>query len=183
VYVKVHSGSESAPTITPSGGASGDTVSAVTFGLRGTPTTLTDLNDMVVDSVTQLNSSAANIAYPGLYTRQQEGCVFLLIAWKQDDYTSVAVPSGWTEMVEASTTTGNDQSLYIAYQIQTTPAVANDGSLVVTGGASAISRASAFALAAGYQTFTASARSVNGTVKAQTAGTLIEVDDPGCLAL
>jgi len=182
LYVKVHSGSESAPTITPSGGSSGDTVSAVTFGFRGTPTTLSDLSDMVVTSLTQLNSSAANIAWPGLYPKYQEGCVILGLAWKQDDYTSVA-PGVWTESVEASTTTGNDQSLYVAYQIQTTPAVVNEGSWVVTGGASAISRAAVVAIAGGYQTFTASARSVNGVTKAQAAGTLIEVAHPHVLGM
>lgn len=179
VFVKLHSGSESAPSVTPTGGAVGDTVSALTFGLRGTSRTLDDLNDMVVDAATLLNASAANIAYPGMYPRYQEGCILLLVAWKQDDYTSVAVPSGWTEMIEASSTTGSDQSLYVAYQIQTTPALADGGSLVVTGGASAISRATTFALAAGYQTFTVSARSVNGVVKSHTAGTPVEVEDPG----
>lgn len=39
------------------------------------------------------------------------------------------------------------------------------------------------ALAAGYQTFTASARSVNGVTKSHTVGTLIEVDDPGVLSM
>lgn len=182
LYVKVHSGSESAPTITPSGGSSGDTVSAVTFGFRGTPVSLADPSDMVFMSLAQLNGSAANIAWPGLYPRQLEGCVILGLGWKQDDYTSVA-PGVWTEAVEASSTTGNDQSLYVAYQIQTTPTVINEGSWVVTGGASAISRSAVVAIAAGYQTFTASARSVNGVTKAHSAGTVIEAEDPGRLGM
>jgi hypothetical protein len=183
LFAKVHDGSESAPTVTPSSGSAGDTVSAFTFGLRGTPTTLDDLDDIRVDSLAQLNASAANIAYPGLYTKNQEGCIVLLVAWKQDDYTSIAVPSGFTEILEASTTTGSDQSLYAAYQIQTTPAAVNDTSLAVTGGASAISRAAVVALAAGYQTFTASARGVNGAALSHPVGARIEVEDPGVLAM
>jgi len=58
-----------------------------------------------------------------------------------------------------------------------------EGSLVVTGGASAISRAALAALPGGYQTMTIATRSVNGVVKAQTAGTRIEVEDAGVLAL
>jgi hypothetical protein len=183
LFHKVHSGSESNPTVTPSGGSAGDTVSAFTFGLRGTPCTLVAPGDIVVDSLAQLNGSAANIAYPGLYTRNQEGCINLLVAWKQDDYTSVAPPSGFTEALEASTTTGSDQSLYLAYRIDTTPAVIDEGSLVVTGGASAISRAAVVAIAAGYQTFTISARSVNGVTKSHSAGTRIEAEDAFVLAL
>ena len=184
VFVKVHDGTEAAPTVTPSGGAAGDTVSAVTIGLRGTPTTLTNLDDIVVAALSQLNGSATNIAYPGLYTKTQEGCIFLMVGWRQDDYTSIAPPAGFTEAVEVSTTTGNDQGLYVAYQIQTTPAVVNEGSMVVTtGGGAAISRGALIALAAGFQTFTASARGVNGAVKAQTAGTLIEIAAPGVLGM
>jgi hypothetical protein len=38
-------------------------------------------------------------------------------------------------------------------------------------------------IAAGYQTFTVSARSVNGVTKSHAVGTLIEVDDPGVLGM
>lgn len=183
LFFKAHSGSESNPTVTPVGGAAGDTVTAFTFGFRGTPSTLTDPDDMVVTALALLNASAANIAYGGIYPRYQEGCVVLLLAWKQDDYTSIAVPSGFTEILEASTTTGSDQSLYAAYAIQTTSAVVNEGSLVVTGGASAISRSAVVAIAAGSQTLTVSARSVNGVVKSHAAATRIEVDNPFVLAL
>lgn len=183
LFAKVHSGSESAPTVTPSGGAAGDSVSAFTFGLRGMPTSLTDLADLVVDSLTLLNTSTQNIAYPGLYPRTQEGCVVLAIGWKQDDWTSVATLTGETEAADVSTTTGSDQGLVLDYVIQTTPAVINEGSFVVTGGANAISRGALVALAGGYQTFTISARSVNGVTKAHAAGTTLEVEDPFVLAL
>lgn len=183
VWAKVHDGSEPDPTVTPTGGAAGDTVSAVTLGLRGMPCTLDDLQDLVVDSLGLSNASAQNIAYPGLYAKNQEGCVLLVIGRKDDDWTSVAALSGFTEAVDSSTTTGNDQGLVVDYQIQTTPVVVNEGSLVVTGGAAAVSEGAVLALAAGFQTFTVSARAVNGTVKAHTVGTRIEVEDAAVLAL
>lgn len=183
LFVKVHDGSESNPTVTPTGGAAGDTVSAVTFGLRGTPTTLDDLADIVVASLGQSNASAQNIAYPGLYPRYQEGCIILALGGKDDDWTSVAALSGFTEAVDSSTTTGNDQGLVVDYVIQTTPAVINEGSFTVTGGASAVSDAIVVALAAGYQTMTVSARSVNGVVKSHAAGTRIEVENAFVLGL
>ena len=183
LFAKVHDGTESDPTITPSGGAAGDTVSAFTFGLRNMPITLDALSDAIVTSDTRSNSSAANIGYGAAYPYLQPGCVVLLLAGKSDDWTLVAVPSGFTEIAEPSSTTGSDQGLYAAYQIQTTPALAAEGSLVVTGGASAVSESMVLALAAGYQTMTVSARSVNGVVKSHSAGTLIEVEDALVLGL
>lgn len=183
LFGKVHDGSESDPTLTPAGGAAGDTVSAFTFGLRGTPATLDDLGDMVITSVGQSNASAQDIAYGGVYPWLQEGCVILLLAGKSDDWTSVAVPSGFTEIAEPDTTTGSDQGLYAAYAIQTVPAVVNEGSLVVTGGAAAVSESMVLALAGGYQTMTVTTRSVNGVTKSHAAGTRIEVEDAYWLAL
>lgn len=183
LFAKVHSGSESNPTVTPSGGSAGDTVSAITFGLRSMPISLTDLADIVVDSATQLNASAQNIAYPALFPRFQEGCVVLALGWKQDDDTSVAALSGFTEALDVTTTTGNDQSLVADYVIQTTPARIDASSFVVTGGASAISRGAVVALAGGFQTLTLSARSVNGVVKSHTASTRLEIEDAKVIAL
>lgn len=177
LWAKVHSGSESAPAVTPSGGSAGDTVSAFTFGLRGMPTTLSDLADAVITVDTRPNASAANIAYGRVYP-QQRGSVLLLLAGKSDDWTSVAQPSGWTEFADLSTTTGSDQGLYGAYQIQVSPTFVPEGSLVVTGGASAVSESMVLVLAGGYQTMTVT-RNVNGIVggKAHSAGVKLEVED------
>lgn len=186
VMAKVHSGSESNPTVTFNNGVAGDSTTAFVFAFRGTPVSLTDLTDIVVgDPLVQLNAAAQNIAYGGVYPWFQERCIQLIVGWKQDDYTSVAPPTGFTEMIEASTTGGNDQSLYVAYKIDTTPTLTPEGSLAVTGGASAISRSAVFCIASGYQTFTISARNVNSISggKAQTANTKVEVDDPAVLAL
>lgn len=183
VFAKVHDGSEADPTVTPSGGSAGDTVSALTFGLRGMPITLTDLNDMVIQAETLLNASAANIAHSTVYPWGVLNAVQIIFAWKQDDFTSIAIPSGFGTEIEASTTTGSDQSLYVAIRLDTPPTSVASGSLAVTGGAAAISRSAVVSLAGGYQTMTISSRSVNSVTKAQTAGTLIEVEAPGVLGL
>jgi hypothetical protein len=175
-WAKVHSGSESNPTVTPTGGAAGDSVSAVTLGFRNMPTTLADLADLVVESASLTNSAAQNVAYPGVYP-QTEGCVVLVIGGKDDDWTSVATLTGLAEAVDASTTTGNDQGIVVDYVIQTTPALVDAGSFVVTGGTSVVSHGVALALAGGFQTITVSNRSVNGVVKSHVAGTGIEVED------
>jgi len=183
LFAKVHSGSESAPTVTFTGGVANADTSAQMAAFRGTPVTLTDLADVVVLAATQLNSSAADIATPALASLHQQGCIILALGWKQDDWTSVAVVSGFTEIGEPDTTTGDDQGIVWDYVIQTTPADIPASSFVVTGGASAISRSAVVALAAGYQTFTVAARSTNGVVKAHAAGTRIEVEDAFVLGL
>lgn len=187
LFAKVHSGSESDPTINPSGGAAGDTVSAVTFGFRNMPLSLDDLNDAVVYAATSTNASAQNVAFPGNPVKKSgapiDGCVVLLLAGKDDAWTSVAAVSGFTEAVDSASTTGNDQSLAVDYSIQTTSTPIADGSFTVTGGVSAVSNGYTIAFAAGFQTMTLSDRSTNDIVKAHDAGTLIEIDDPLVLGL
>jgi hypothetical protein len=169
-------------TVTPTGGSAGDVVSATVFAFHNTPLTANP-SDMVLDEpIYQTNASAQDIAYPRLCPRYP-GNIVLLLAGKSDDWTSVAVPSGLTESGEPSTTTGADQGLYLAYAIQTTPTLVPQGSLVVTGGTSAVSEAMMLALAAGYQTMTVSARSVNGVVKSHAVGTTIAVTTPGVMGL
>jgi hypothetical protein len=183
LFAKVHDGSEAAPTVTPSGGSAGDTVSAFTFGWTNISNTV-DLGDLIVENVAMLNASAQNIAYGGVLAKSWcFPCLNLIVGWKQDDYTSIAVPTGFTEILEASTTTGSDQSLYAAYRLDSSRTVVVEGSLAVTGGASAISRSAVMCIPAGVQTMTVSARSVNGVVKSHAVGAKIAVDDAAVLAL
>jgi hypothetical protein len=162
------------PTITFSGGAAGDTTSAVALSLSGC--TLDVLN-----SKTAINGSAQDIAFP-VYV--QEGDVQVLqFCWKQDDYTSVAVGGGLSEVLEASSTTGNDQSLYIARgPIASDPTPFPAASHVVTGGASAISRAIWLSLGRGVVDLTVT-RSVNGVVTTHAQGAEVQIDQPLVLAL
>jgi hypothetical protein len=74
-----------APTITFTGGASGDTTLAQVIALRDCEA---DPASLVIASATQLNASAQNIAVPALTVG--EGGIVLIAGWKQDDWTSVA---------------------------------------------------------------------------------------------
>jgi hypothetical protein len=151
------------------------------------PTSLDDLNDAVVYAAALTNASAQDVAFPGNPVKRSgapiDGAVTLLLAGKDNAWTSVATVAGMTEAVDAASSTGNGQSLAVDYAIQTTSTAISDGSFVVTGGASAVSNGYAIAFAAGFQTMTVSTRSVNAVVKAQTAGTLLEVDNPLILGL
>jgi hypothetical protein len=161
------------PTVSFAGGAAGDTTSAVVVRARGCQIT-------VLNSKEQLNGSAQDISFPHYV---QEGDVQVIqFCWKQDDYTSVA-PSTYTEVVEASTTTGNDQSLYVVRGVvstDSTPTAAS--SHTVTGGAAAISRVVFLTLPRGVADLTVT-RSVNGvsTTHAQLAD--VQVDKPLVWAL
>lgn len=182
VWAAVRTSDAPAPTVTPTSGAAGDTISAHVFGLRNMPIT-GDLSDWVIASIGQTNASAQNIAYGHLPASGYAGRVVLLLARKSDDWTSVAVPGGFTEITETSSTSGDDQGLYAAYRIDTTPTeVAGGGALVVTGGAAAVSDSLILALQGGYQTMTVT-RAVNEVEKSHAAAAEIELLDPLVLSL
>jgi len=171
VCAKLDSGAESVPNCTYSGGAVGDTTSSFIIAMPNCPLTQTD-------STTQTNSSAQDVAYPAL-TVTKSNTIEIWLFWKQDDYTSVAVPAGLTEIIEASTTTGSDQSLYAAYRIVTRAVDSVAGSFVVTGGASAISKAIVLTFSNPQQMTVT--RSVNGVVRSHAAGSEIIVAHPKVL--
>lgn len=141
-----------APSITPSGGAAGDTISGVCFAFSGV-TPHTDNTDGYGGVWPSVNSSAQNMAFAPApvrtsrtYGLREQNAVHLLLAWKQDDWTSVAPPSNYTEIFDTSSTLGNDQGVWGAYRILTDPTAYPGTSVTVTGGASAISKTFVVAL-------------------------------------
>lgn len=183
-WAKIRSGAQTAPQVSFTGGSAGDTTSAQIIALPGK---WHDLSNIVVNKAAALNASAQDIAYPGLSLTQAgpglgavNDCIVIYAGWKQDDFTSVASPG--TEIAEASTTTGNDQSLVWAYTIQTTATNIAPGSFTVTGGASAVSKGYVLALRCDRQTATVT-RSVNGVTKSHAAGAAVELADPVVWAL
>jgi hypothetical protein len=126
-----------APTITFTGGASGDTTLAQVIALRDCEA---DPASLVIASATSLNASAQNIAVPALTVA--EGGVVLIAGWKQDDWTGVAALTGqlFNEAIDASSVTGNDAGHVLDYRVQSGAFNVAATNLVVTGGASAISR-------------------------------------------
>ncbi len=126
-----------APTVSFTGGAANETTIAQCFAFRGTYKTIAGV---IGASATQLNGSAQNLAYPAL-TVPQDNCAVVVLGWKQDDWTTATQLTGFTEISDSPTTTGNDAGLVIDYVIQTTLANVSASSITITGGASAISRA------------------------------------------
>jgi hypothetical protein len=164
---------DAAPTVSFTGGAANADTSARLWGMSGVSL---DLDGV---AATLLNSSAADIAFPALTTyaaggtghRRTNNVVFLLL-WKQDDWTSVATPASMdAEIFDNATTTGDDQGIAGYYDIQTTPASIAAGSAVVTGGASAISRAVVVALRP-LQTATV-VRNINGVNVSHAAASAV----------
>lgn len=174
LYGKIHSGSESAPTVTVSGGAAGNTVSAQMCAFRS----LASLSVITTDNFS--NASAQDIAYPKIGKTVPKGIV-LWLGWKQDDWTSVSTISGATEIGEPSSTLGNDQGLAWDYQLVSGNIPVAPGSFAVTGGAAAISKSIVLMLG-NWQVFSVT-RSVNGVVKAQTAGTSVHLARQAAWAL
>jgi hypothetical protein len=131
--------SESAPTVTISGGAASADVIAQMACFR---------NVELAPAATafQLNPSAQNIAYPGLAGVQSTWALALLLGWKADDWTSVAAISGATEIGETVAIAGTDAGMVWDYLLTPTSAAVAPGSFVVTGGAAAISYGASVAL-------------------------------------
>jgi hypothetical protein len=177
IFGKYYVTGDAAPTVSFTSGVANADTSARLFGFSGLSLELDDATSTMPSPQSQLNSSAANIAFPSLVI-DRAGCVALLFAWKQDDWTSVATPSSMdAEMADNATTTGDDQGIAAYYDIQTTATSIVAGSLSVTGGAAAISRAIVLALRP-LQTATVT-RAVNGVSKAQSAGAAVQLWRPG----
>jgi hypothetical protein len=142
------------PTITPIIGAAGDTVSAQLAALRGVQPLAHSTG------IALSNASAANIAYPGI-SISRNATVALLLVHKHDDLTSTTAPAGFTKIADVSSTAGGDHAMAWYYQIQTTATDIAAGSVTVTGGASATSRATMVSMLGDVQTLTLT-RNVNG---------------------
>lgn len=173
---------DSAPTVTFTGGVANADTSARIAGFSGVSLNLDH------EAQTQLNSSAANVAYPGITVKtasaagiRRDKLVMLIAAWKQDDTSGVTAASGFTEAFESSTTTGDDQSIALDYRLDTFATAVTAGSKTWAGGASAISRTVVVALRP-LQTATVT-RSINGVVQSIAAGEAVHVWRHGAVPL
>ena len=171
LFAKVHSGSETAPTLNYVAGIAGDTVLAqmASFsGKWGNP------RSQLVASMQQANGSAQNIGYPAL-TIPLSGTLVVWMGWKADDWTSVAPVV--TEISEATSTLGNDAGIVWDMDVAVSAVSLNGGSFVVTGGTSQISRGAAVGFRNVYQTLTVT-RGVNGITRAHPIGEEVHVTHP-----
>lgn len=122
---------DTAPTVTFTGGAAGDDTSARIVAVRGA-----SLTTPAGGAAGAGNASAQSIAFPGIPV-VVPNCFVGVWGWKQDDWTSAAPAAGFAEAFESTTTTGNDQGIVMDYVIQTTATTVAAGSIAITGGVSA----------------------------------------------
>lgn len=139
-FSKVHTGTESAPLVTFTGGAAGDDTLAQVAVFRGVKAYVR------VGPSTISNASAANITLPATVLPDRDGCLMLYAGWKQDDWTTAGTIGTAVEIGEVISTAGNDAAMVWDYQIQTTATTSIVGSWTITGGVAAISKAYALAL-------------------------------------
>jgi hypothetical protein len=160
LFRKTAGASESAPTVTFSGGAVGDTCTAQMCAFRGLA------SDRVGFSASQANASAQDIDTP-VFRVLSDVVVVLKCMWKADDSTGITQGT-WTEIGDLSSVLGNDMSTWWGYKILTDRKDQPPETHTVSGGLAAVSGARLIAYQ-GTQTMTV-ARSVNGVVQAHSAG-------------
>lgn len=142
VLARRHQPGDVAPTVTFTGGVANADTLAQMIAIRNS-------KDSPVNTQTQVNPSTQNVDVPS--NIQPGSSVAFLLGWKQDDLTSTAVPAFATKIADISSTAGDDASMF--WDMWTIPAsnvglsfLPGNGTIAVTGGASAISRAMTFFL-------------------------------------
>lgn len=134
LFTKRYDGSESAKTVTFTGGvANADTIAQYAALRRAAVTPLS--------TNTVANTSAQNVNRPTILAAMLTDEVQALIfgAWKQDDSSAFAMSGPTSTIGYTSTTTGDDASQKWEYLLDNTLAGSVASSFTVTGGASAIS--------------------------------------------
>lgn len=123
---------DTSPTVTFANGAAG----ADTFGQMAA---FRNAELVPITSNTVLNGITQNIATPAI-NLSADGSAVIIAGWKQDDWTSISVLAGMTEIGRLVSIVGSDAGQVWDYVIQTTAANVPVNAFVVTGGATAISR-------------------------------------------
>ncbi len=122
------------PPVTFQGGAAGDTTLARAHVFRFTNP---DVDLMIHDSNSQTNAVAQDIDVPAVLIGEP-GCLVINLGLKQDDF-SFTSRAGFDVASQNSSTTGNDAGTTFWAKIQTVPASEPAGTIIVTGGAGALS--------------------------------------------
>ncbi|NIH81685.1 hypothetical protein [Amycolatopsis viridis] len=123
---------DAAPTVTFTGGAAGDSTTAVVWALRNA-----ELLPAV--SVWQNNASAQNVAYPAITAGGSNDRLTVLFAWKQAQHTGWGTPAGFVDVTRVSNAQGSGDSTFVFLAAYPTSVPA--GNVIVTGGAAAVSKA------------------------------------------
>lgn len=179
IAARVHTGSESAPTVTFTGGAAGDTHGAVIASFTGLQARLAvaDLPGIGYDTSTSTSGTSQNIDVPAI-AAVRNGVAVMQFGAKADDWTSVATLSGGTEIYDGSSTLGNDLGLVWDFRAQTTRAAVAAQTFTVTGGASAAWGSCIMVIDGNVQRITVT-RGANGTTAAtHAAGDQMRLTNP-----
>ena len=171
VFGRYYVTGDAAPTVSFSGGVAGADTSAIIAGFSGLSMNVVNGLKSAPAAVSQLNSSAQDVAYPAIWIPEGRTGAAFIYAWKQDDNTAAGTPAGFTSLFRESTTLGDDQSITGRYDLTGATAVA--GTVTQTGGAAAISRGMVFALRPS-QTATVT-RGISGTATSVAAGASIRI--------
>lgn len=144
ILAKFYELGDTAPTVTFTGGATGDTTTAQCMVFRGTARTL---SKAFAASTAQLNGSAQNVAVPGLVA-PSDAHAHVVVGWKQTTWTGAATLTGFTEEADVSSASGSTAAYDIQYRLGSTgTATFSATTMTITGGVAASSRAIVFALA------------------------------------
>jgi hypothetical protein len=131
VYCKIHDGSESSVVITATGAGTGDVHSGRMIAFSGTLDTCTGI---VAHTNEQGNSAASNIAHPGLTVSTANTLIIAVGGKRACEACAWSTLSGFTEEFDNVTTSGDDQSFVLDYQIQTTATNISSGSFSASAG-------------------------------------------------
>lgn len=179
VACKIHSGSESAPTVTFTGGSAGDTHGAVIASFVGLQARhgISDLRGVDTVPYDANFGTSQDIAVPAMGATRDNVAIMQFGA-KADDWTSVATLSGGTEVYDGSSTLGNDLGMVWNFRAQTTRGDVAAQTFTVTGGASAAWDSCIMIIDGNMQQFTVT-RGVNGTTAAaHAAGAQVRLANP-----
>lgn len=168
IFAKTHSGSESVPTVTVSGGSAGSTVQAVIMAVRNIPADEQFLAQ-------QFNGAQQNIPFPEMQGTIADW-IALYFGRKDDDWIGVDPIYNATEIADLPSTVGNDQGISAQYTIGKRQAAIAASQFTVTGGTSASSRGVVAVF--GTRQIINVTRSTNGVVKEHVAGTAIHTWPP-----
>lgn len=139
-YGRIYDSLFTAPTVTPSGGAAGDTMSAQCAAFRGPGLTVDVLR-------TRARTDTASHIFCPPVTTSGNGAVVLYLGWRQDDWSSAAAVAGSTLIDDPFSSLGSDQGLVWSYVLQTQWGSAPGGSFLVTGGSAALTVGATVAIA------------------------------------
>jgi hypothetical protein len=137
IFARFYQAGDGTPSVSFTGGTTGDDTIGQILTFRGvSPEAL--IAPYLTNTL--LNGSAQNVAYPALPVAKDRHLA-LLAVWKQADSATITSPPTTSSGGTVMATAGNDATQSLRYVAQTAAAAIASGTLTVTGGVAAISRA------------------------------------------